>query len=56
MKRNAANDDELISSHKKLKFGVDTILGGINSDSDHDFDDQLRQKGKIWKASFSSAI
>jgi hypothetical protein len=56
MKRNASNDndDELTSSRKKLKFGVDTILGNINTHSDNDSsfetvndsDDELRHKGK----------
>ncbi len=51
MKRNAThdNEDELASSHKKLKFGVDTILGNINNHSDNDSDDELRHKGKIFK-------
>ncbi len=54
MKRNASNDNEKLSSPcKKLKFGVDTILGnvGIHSDNDSSFspgndsDEELRHKG-----------
>jgi hypothetical protein len=62
MKRNLLNDDEekLISSRKKLKFGVDTILGNVNTHSDNDSsfettndsDDELRHKGKIFQFIF----
>jgi len=62
MKRNASNDneDELKSSCKKLKFGVDTILGNVTTHSDNDplfetvnhSDDQLRHKGKIFQFIF----
>ncbi len=50
MKRNASNDheEELMSSRKKLKFGVDAILGNINTNSDG----ELRHKGKIMEFSF----
>jgi hypothetical protein len=54
MKRNATNDneEELKSTHKKLKFGVDTILGNVNNHLDNDWDDELRHKGKIFEFSF----
>lgn len=54
MKRNATNDneEELTSTHKKLKFGVDTILGNVNNHLDNHWDDELRHKGKIFEFSF----
>ena len=38
MKRNATNDndDQFVSARKKLKFGVDTILGNVNNHSDNE--------------------
>jgi len=58
MKRNTLNDDEneLVLKRKKLKFGVDTILGNMNTDSinqssfeiiNHS-DEELKHKGQIF--------
>jgi hypothetical protein len=62
MKRNATNDndDQFISARKKLKFGVDTILGNVNNHSDNDLsseisnnsNDELKHKGKTFEFYF----
>lgn len=58
MKRNTLNDneDELIITRKKLKFGVDTILGNVNTNQDNsssfeiinDSDEELKHKGNLF--------
>lgn len=47
---NSIINEKLCSSRKKLKFGVDTILGSQNEsfiETNNDSDDDLRHKGKI---------